>query len=104
RDLPLLRPGEEGVSSDRTEKSILFCGAPVNAPAPSTHRPGPLHGSPPLLIGSVLPWDLFPDCYVEGSGLTSFKVAREYPYPLSTPTFPPWSASIQVHDASLQKG
>ena len=32
-----------------------------------------------LFLGlSIFRWDLFPDCYVEGSGLTRFKVLSEY--------------------------
>jgi serine phosphatase RsbU (regulator of sigma subunit) len=31
-----------------------------------------------LLLGSIFYWDVFPSCYVEGQGLTTFKVASEY--------------------------
>lgn len=31
-----------------------------------------------LLLGAVFLWGLFPDCYVEGEGLTAFKRASEY--------------------------
>ena len=31
-----------------------------------------------LLLLSIFYWDLFPDCYVEPSGLTSFKIVSEY--------------------------
>ncbi len=31
-----------------------------------------------LLLASIFYWDIFPDCYVEGVGLTSFKKASEY--------------------------
>jgi signal transduction histidine kinase len=31
-----------------------------------------------LLLGSIFYWNIFPDCYVEGVGLTSFKKVSEY--------------------------
>lgn len=31
-----------------------------------------------LLLGSIFIWDIFPTAYVEGQGLTAFKVASEY--------------------------
>ncbi|MCK4513990.1 MAG: hypothetical protein KAU31_01970, partial [Spirochaetaceae bacterium] len=31
-----------------------------------------------VLLTSVLYWDIFPSCYVDGSGLTLFKIAGEY--------------------------
>ncbi len=31
-----------------------------------------------LLLGSIFRWDIFPDCYVEGKGLTLFKILSEY--------------------------
>jgi signal transduction histidine kinase len=31
-----------------------------------------------LLLGSIWPWQIFPQCFVEGVGLTSFKIAAEY--------------------------
>ncbi|MGA7828812.1 MAG: MASE3 domain-containing protein [Geobacteraceae bacterium] len=31
-----------------------------------------------LLITSIFVWKIFPDCYVEGSGLTQFKILSEY--------------------------
>jgi PAS domain S-box-containing protein len=31
-----------------------------------------------LLVGSIFLWGIFPDCYVEGQGLTPFKKASEY--------------------------
>lgn len=31
-----------------------------------------------LLILSIFYWKIFPDCFVEGSGLTSFKISSEY--------------------------
>jgi PAS domain S-box-containing protein len=30
------------------------------------------------LLASIFVWNVFPDCYVEGSGLTPFKIASEY--------------------------
>ncbi len=31
-----------------------------------------------LLLAAIFAWDVFPDCYVEGEGLTPFKIACEY--------------------------
>jgi PAS domain S-box-containing protein len=31
-----------------------------------------------LLLGSIFVWDVFPDCYIEGTGLTPFKKVSEY--------------------------
>jgi len=31
-----------------------------------------------MLIGAIFFWDLFPRCYVEGAGLTPFKIVSEY--------------------------
>ncbi|MGV8058212.1 MAG: MASE3 domain-containing protein [Smithellaceae bacterium] len=31
-----------------------------------------------LLFSSIFAWKSFPDCFIEGSGLTSFKIASEY--------------------------
>lgn len=31
-----------------------------------------------LLIGSIFVWKSFPDCFIEGKGLTPFKIASEY--------------------------
>ena len=31
-----------------------------------------------LLLASIFHWHIFPVCYVEGSGLTPFKIASEY--------------------------
>ena len=31
-----------------------------------------------LLIGILFIWDIFPACFIEGSGLTAFKIASEY--------------------------
>jgi len=31
-----------------------------------------------LLLGSIFYWDVFPDCYLEGTGLTPFKIVSEY--------------------------
>lgn len=31
-----------------------------------------------VLISSIFFWDIFPDCYLPGSGLTSFKIISEY--------------------------
>lgn len=31
-----------------------------------------------LLLASIFLWNIFPDCYVEGAGLTAFKVGTEY--------------------------
>jgi PAS domain S-box-containing protein len=31
-----------------------------------------------LLLGSIFYWGIFPDCYIEGTGLTPFKKASEY--------------------------
>jgi len=31
-----------------------------------------------LLMATIFAWDLFPDCYIEGAGLTGFKVGAEY--------------------------
>ena len=31
-----------------------------------------------LLLGAVFHWDVFPDCFIEGRGLTPFKITAEY--------------------------
>jgi len=31
-----------------------------------------------LLLSSILVWDVFPDCWIDGSGLTPFKILSEY--------------------------
>jgi len=31
-----------------------------------------------LLLGSIFYWGIFPDCFIEGKGLTSFKIISEY--------------------------
>ena len=31
-----------------------------------------------LLVGSIFSWQIFPSCYLEGSGLTQFKIISEY--------------------------
>jgi PAS domain S-box-containing protein len=31
-----------------------------------------------LLLGSIFYWRIFPDCFIEGKGLTSFKIISEY--------------------------
>jgi len=31
-----------------------------------------------VLVGSIFVWDVFPVCYIEGTGLTRFKIASEY--------------------------
>ncbi|MCP4757831.1 MAG: PAS domain S-box protein [Proteobacteria bacterium] len=31
-----------------------------------------------FLLGLVFYWDVFPDCFIDGSGLTQFKIASEY--------------------------
>jgi len=45
-------------------------------------RPGPLlavYGPvTAAVLAAIFYWDAFPDCYVEGQGLTAFKVASEY--------------------------
>jgi len=35
-------------------------------------------GATTLLLGAVFHWDVFPDCFIEGQGLTPFKIAAEY--------------------------
>ncbi|MCX7815978.1 MAG: diguanylate cyclase [Syntrophales bacterium] len=31
-----------------------------------------------FLLASIFYWDIFPDCFIEGKGLTTFKIASEY--------------------------
>lgn len=31
-----------------------------------------------ILLASIFAWHIFPDCYIEGSGLTGFKIVSEY--------------------------
>jgi PAS domain S-box-containing protein len=31
-----------------------------------------------LLLGSIFYWDIFPNCFIEGTGLTQFKILSEY--------------------------
>ncbi len=63
-------------------EAAAFLAAALLAGRSRMIRPEPLLyfslGAGLLLILSIFPFDIFPDCFREGSGLTPFKVASEY--------------------------
>jgi PAS domain S-box-containing protein len=66
--------------ADRYVFSITYLAAPWFAGRRLDHRIAlaAYAAATAVLLASIFAWGIFPDCYIEGVGLTPFKIASEY--------------------------